>query len=126
MPLLESRAPADPLLLFRRWFREAQRKGSPQAAASGLDDVLSLAPAPRAALRPGLAPEPGGHFARGPGEGGRGARPAVSENGAAALGLGWLCPAARLDRVLGAPRRSPPRPPPVRPEAGTRLAIGAP
>jgi pyridoxamine 5'-phosphate oxidase len=36
MPLTESRAPADPLVLFRRWFREAQRKASPQPDAVAL------------------------------------------------------------------------------------------
>jgi pyridoxamine 5'-phosphate oxidase len=36
MPLIESRAPADPLVLFRRWFREAKRKGSPQPDAIAL------------------------------------------------------------------------------------------
>jgi pyridoxamine 5'-phosphate oxidase len=36
MALIESQAPADPLALFRRWFREAQRKGSPQPDAVAL------------------------------------------------------------------------------------------
>jgi pyridoxamine 5'-phosphate oxidase len=36
MPLIESRAPADPLLLFRRWFREAERAGAPQPDAMTL------------------------------------------------------------------------------------------
>jgi pyridoxamine 5'-phosphate oxidase len=36
VPLIESRAPADPLVLFRRWFREAKRKGSPQPDAIAL------------------------------------------------------------------------------------------
>ena len=36
MPLLESRAPAEPLTLFRRWFREAQRAGAPQPEAMTL------------------------------------------------------------------------------------------
>src|SRR6266853_5498103 len=39
MPLIESRAPADPLLLFKRWFRAAQRAGSPQP------DAITLATA---------------------------------------------------------------------------------
>jgi pyridoxamine 5'-phosphate oxidase len=39
MPLNESRVPADPLVLFRRWFREAQRAGSPQP------DAITLATA---------------------------------------------------------------------------------
>jgi pyridoxamine 5'-phosphate oxidase len=36
MTLVESRAPADPLVLFRRWFREALRKGAPQPDAVAL------------------------------------------------------------------------------------------
>jgi pyridoxamine 5'-phosphate oxidase len=36
MPLLESRAPADPLLLFGRWFREAERAGARQPEAMTL------------------------------------------------------------------------------------------
>jgi pyridoxamine 5'-phosphate oxidase len=39
VPLIESRAPADPLVLFRRWFREAQR------AASLQPDAITLATA---------------------------------------------------------------------------------
>jgi pyridoxamine 5'-phosphate oxidase len=36
MPLLESRAPAEPMALFRRWFREAERAGAPQPDAMTL------------------------------------------------------------------------------------------
>jgi pyridoxamine 5'-phosphate oxidase len=36
MPLLESRAPAEPLVLFRRWYREAERSGAPQPDAMTL------------------------------------------------------------------------------------------
>ena len=36
MALLESRAPADPLVLFRRWFLEAERKGALQPDAIAL------------------------------------------------------------------------------------------
>jgi len=36
MPLFESRVPADPLVLFQRWFREAKRKGAPQPDAIAL------------------------------------------------------------------------------------------
>ncbi|HEV2033993.1 MAG TPA: pyridoxamine 5'-phosphate oxidase [Candidatus Dormibacteraeota bacterium] len=44
MPLLESRAPSDPLTLFRRWYREAERAGAPQP------DSMTLATAgPRGA-----------------------------------------------------------------------------
>jgi pyridoxamine 5'-phosphate oxidase len=36
MPLLESRAPAEPIALFLRWFREAERAGAPQPGAMTL------------------------------------------------------------------------------------------
>ena len=36
MPLLESRIPAEPTTLFRRWFREAQLAGAPQPEAMTL------------------------------------------------------------------------------------------
>jgi pyridoxamine 5'-phosphate oxidase len=36
VPLLESRAPADPTVLFRRWYREAARAGAPQPDAMTL------------------------------------------------------------------------------------------
>ncbi len=36
MPLVESRVPADPLVLFRRWYREAERKGALQPDAIAL------------------------------------------------------------------------------------------
>ena len=36
MPLLESRAPADPIALFRRWYREAASAGAPQPEAMTL------------------------------------------------------------------------------------------
>ena len=36
MALLESRAPGDPLVLFRRWYREAERAGAPQPEAMTL------------------------------------------------------------------------------------------
>lgn len=36
MALLESRAPADPLVLFGRWYREAERKGALQPDAIAL------------------------------------------------------------------------------------------
>ena len=36
MPLIESRVPADPLVLFRRWYREAERAGAPQPEAMTL------------------------------------------------------------------------------------------
>ena len=36
MPLHESRAPAEPLVVFRRWYREAERAGAPQPDAMTL------------------------------------------------------------------------------------------
>ena len=36
MPLVESRAPADPLTLFRRWYAEAEKAGVPQPDAMTL------------------------------------------------------------------------------------------
>ena len=36
MALVESRVPADPLVLFRRWYREAERKGALQPDAIAL------------------------------------------------------------------------------------------
>jgi pyridoxamine 5'-phosphate oxidase len=39
VPLIEPRVPTDPLVLFRRWFREAQREGAPQP------DAITLATA---------------------------------------------------------------------------------
>ena len=55
MPLIESRAPADPLVLFRRWFRAAQRKGSPQPDAIALATADARgAPSARMVLFKGL------------------------------------------------------------------------
>ncbi len=60
MALIESRAPADPLVLFRRWFREAQRKGAPQPDAITLATADSRgAPSARMVLFKGLD---GGRF----------------------------------------------------------------
>jgi pyridoxamine 5'-phosphate oxidase len=36
MPLFESRVPAEPIALFRRWYREAERAGAPQPDAMTL------------------------------------------------------------------------------------------
>jgi pyridoxamine 5'-phosphate oxidase len=36
MPLLESRAPSEPMALFHRWYREAERAGAPQPEAMTL------------------------------------------------------------------------------------------
>jgi pyridoxamine 5'-phosphate oxidase len=55
MPLIESRAPADPLMLFRRWYREAARKGAPQPEAIALATADARgAPSARMVLFKGL------------------------------------------------------------------------
>ena len=58
--LIESRAPADPLVLFRRWYREADRKGAlqPDAIALATADARG-APSVRMVLFKGLE---GGRF----------------------------------------------------------------
>ena len=50
MPLLESRAPADPLTLFRRWYREAQAAGAPQPEAMALATAGDSGPSARMVL----------------------------------------------------------------------------
>ena len=50
MPLLESRAPADPLDLFRRWYREAVTAGSPQPDAMTLATAGRSGPSARMVL----------------------------------------------------------------------------
>ena len=58
--LIESRAPADPLVLFRRWYREADRKGAlqPDAIALATADAIG-APSVRMVLFKGME---GGRF----------------------------------------------------------------
>ncbi|HWO91755.1 MAG TPA: pyridoxamine 5'-phosphate oxidase [Methylomirabilota bacterium] len=58
--LIESRAPADPLVLFRRWYRDADRKGAlqPDAIALATADA-SGAPSVRMVLFKGME---GGRF----------------------------------------------------------------
>src|SRR5712692_4389404 len=55
MALLESRAPADPLVLFRRWYREAERAGAlqPEAIALATADARG-APSVRMVLFKGV------------------------------------------------------------------------
>ena len=57
--LVESRAPADPLVLFRRWYREAGQKGAlqPDAIALATADA-SGGPSVRMILFKGLVPSP--------------------------------------------------------------------
>ncbi len=55
MPLIESRVPPDPLVLFQRWFREAKRKGAPQPDAIALATADSRGvPSARMVLFKGL------------------------------------------------------------------------
>ena len=60
MPLLESRVPADPLTLFRRWYAEAERAGVPQPDAMTLATASSrCVPSARMVLFKGVE---GGSF----------------------------------------------------------------
>lgn len=54
MPLLESGAPADPLTLFRRWYRAAQVAGAPQPEAIALATAGAEGPSARMVLFKGL------------------------------------------------------------------------
>jgi pyridoxamine 5'-phosphate oxidase len=54
MPLLESRAPADPLTLFQRWFREAAKAGAPQPEAMTLATSGPSGPSARMVLFKGI------------------------------------------------------------------------
>jgi pyridoxamine 5'-phosphate oxidase len=58
VPLVESRVPTDPLLLFQRWFREAKRKGAlqPDAIALATADAHGT-PSARMVLFKGLEME---------------------------------------------------------------------
>ena len=50
MALIESKSPADPLTLFRRWYREAQAAGAPQPEAIALATTGSAGPSVRMVL----------------------------------------------------------------------------
>jgi pyridoxamine 5'-phosphate oxidase len=55
MPLIESEAPADPLVLFRRWYVEAEKAGAAQPEAVALATATSAgAPSVRMVLFKGL------------------------------------------------------------------------
>jgi pyridoxamine 5'-phosphate oxidase len=55
MALLESRAPAEPIVLFRRWYREAERAGAPQPNAMTLATAgAGRSPSARMVLFKGL------------------------------------------------------------------------
>ena len=55
MPLLESEAPKDPLVLFRRWYREAEEAGAPQPDAIALATAGNEGPSARMVLFKGIA-----------------------------------------------------------------------
>jgi pyridoxamine 5'-phosphate oxidase len=54
MPLTESRAPSDPLVLFRRWYREVERAGTPQPDAMTLATAGADGPSARMVLFKGI------------------------------------------------------------------------
>ncbi len=54
MPLLESRVPADPISLFRRWYREAERAGAAQPDAIALATSGDAGPSARMVLFKGI------------------------------------------------------------------------
>jgi pyridoxamine 5'-phosphate oxidase len=54
MPLIESRAPADPLLLFRRWYRKAQGERAPWPVAMALATSGESGPSVRMVLYKGI------------------------------------------------------------------------
>jgi pyridoxamine 5'-phosphate oxidase len=54
VPLLESKAPPDPLTLFRRWYREAEAAGAPQPDAMALATAGDAGPSVRMVLFKGL------------------------------------------------------------------------
>jgi pyridoxamine 5'-phosphate oxidase len=54
VPLLESKAPPDPLTLFRRWYREAEAAGAPQPDAMALATAGDDGPSVRMVLFKGL------------------------------------------------------------------------
>jgi pyridoxamine 5'-phosphate oxidase len=54
VPLIESKAPADPLTLFRRWYREAELAGAPQPDAIALAACGDSGPSVRMVLYKGI------------------------------------------------------------------------
>jgi pyridoxamine 5'-phosphate oxidase len=54
VPLLESKAPSDPLTLFRRWYREAEKSGAPQPDAMALATAGDEGPSARMVLFKGI------------------------------------------------------------------------
>jgi pyridoxamine 5'-phosphate oxidase len=58
VPLIKSRAPADPQVLFQRWYLEAERKGAPQPDAIALATADARgAPSARMVLFKGIEKE---------------------------------------------------------------------
>jgi len=54
MPLLESDAPPDPFVLFRRWYTEAEKAGAPQPDAMALATAGPQGPSARMVLFKGI------------------------------------------------------------------------
>jgi pyridoxamine 5'-phosphate oxidase len=54
LPLLESEAPRDPLVLFRRWYAEAEKAGAPQPDAMALATSGPRGPSARMVLFKGI------------------------------------------------------------------------
>jgi pyridoxamine 5'-phosphate oxidase len=54
LPLLESEAPRDPLVLFRRWYAEAEKAGAPQPDAMALATSGPRGPSARMVLYKGI------------------------------------------------------------------------
>ena len=102
MALLESRAPGDPLVLFRRWYREAERAGAPQPEAMTLATASDeCTPSARMVLLKGVE---GGAFLFYSNYGSRKGRD-LATNSRAALVFYW--PVTRHQvRVSGTVRRA--------------------
>ena len=101
MPLLESRAPSDPIVLFRRWYREAERAGALQPDAMTLATAgADGAPSARMVLFKGID---GGSFLFFSNYGSRKGRD-LAANGKAALVFYWSVTNHQV-RVSGTARR---------------------
>jgi pyridoxamine 5'-phosphate oxidase len=101
MPLLESRAPSEPMALFRRWYREAERAGAPQPDAMTLATAgLGCTPSARMVLFKGIE---GGAFLFYSNYESRKGRD-LDANGKAALVFYWSVTSHQV-RVSGTVRR---------------------
>jgi pyridoxamine 5'-phosphate oxidase len=102
VPLIESRVPADPLVLFRRWYREAERAGAPQPEAMTLATAGDgCAPSARMVLLKGVE---GGAFLFYSNYGSRKGRD-LAANSRAALVFYWSATRHQV-RVSGTVRRA--------------------